>query len=64
MHVFGTILFLHTLLMIAYNNVTGVEHVTGDMFESVPKGDAIFLKVTSFLNSFLLQQNRTQIKKT
>ena len=24
---------------------SGVEHVTGDMFESVPKGDAIFMKV-------------------
>lgn len=23
----------------------GVEHVGGDMFESVPKGDAIFMKV-------------------
>jgi hypothetical protein len=26
----------------------GVEHVGGDMFESVPKGDAIFLKVPKF----------------
>ncbi|KAL4284426.1 hypothetical protein GQ457_16G006110 [Hibiscus cannabinus] len=26
---------------------TGVEHVGGDMFESVPKGDAIFMKVRS-----------------
>jgi hypothetical protein len=25
--------------------VAGVEHVGGDMFESVPKGDAIFMKV-------------------
>ncbi len=25
--------------------VAGVKHVAGDMFESVPKGDAIFLKV-------------------
>ncbi|KAK3194500.1 hypothetical protein Dsin_025810 [Dipteronia sinensis] len=24
--------------------ITGVEHVGGDMFESVPKGDAIFMK--------------------
>jgi hypothetical protein len=27
---------------------SGVEHVGGDMFESVPKGDAIFLKVPEF----------------
>lgn len=27
----------------------GVEHVGGDMFLSVPKGDAIFLKVRAFL---------------
>jgi hypothetical protein len=26
--------------------VAGVEHLGGDMFESVPKGDAIFLKVS------------------
>jgi len=24
----------------------GIEHVEGDMFESVPKGDAILLKVS------------------
>ena len=26
--------------------VTGVEHVEGDMFENVPEGHAIFLKVS------------------
>lgn len=26
--------------------VVGVEHVGGDMFVSVPKGDAIFMKVS------------------
>lgn len=26
--------------------VAGVEHVGGDMFGSVPKGDAIFMKVS------------------
>lgn len=29
-------------------HAVGVEHVGGDMFESVPKGDAIFMKA-SFL---------------
>lgn len=32
---------VHVLLLSA----KGVEHVGGDMFESVPKGDAIFMKV-------------------
>ena len=27
------------------NNVVGVEHVGGDMFDKVPSGDAIFMKV-------------------
>jgi hypothetical protein len=27
----------------------GVEHVGGDMFESVPKADAIFMKVSKCL---------------
>ena len=27
--------------------VAGVQHVSGDMFEAVPRGDAIFLKVRS-----------------
>jgi hypothetical protein len=31
----------------------GVEHVGGDMFESVPKGDAIFMKVSEY-NFFYL----------
>jgi len=26
----------------------GVEHVGGDMFENVPKGDALFMKVRKF----------------
>lgn len=26
-------------------NVVGIEHVGGDMFSSVPEGDAIFVKV-------------------
>ena len=32
----------------------GVEHVGGDMFESIPKGDAIFMKVSLYdsVNSF------------
>ena len=32
--------------------LAGVEHVEGDMFEHVPKGDAIFMKV-SFALYFL-----------
>ena len=28
------------------NQFSGVEHVGGNMFESVPRGDAIFMKVT------------------
>ena len=31
-----------------------MEHVGGDMFDSVPKGDAIFLKVKSLLSSFFV----------
>jgi len=31
--------------LLCYNNIVGITHVKGDMFESVPKGDAIFLKV-------------------
>lgn len=30
-----------------YGLVAGVQHVSGDMFDSVPSGDAIFLKVRS-----------------
>ena len=35
-------------------NGVGVEHVGGDMFDSVPKGDAIFMKVSLYdsVNSF------------
>lgn len=33
--------------------LAGVEHVGGDMFESVPKADAIFMKV-SWCLCFLL----------
>jgi hypothetical protein len=36
--------FSHSLLPISKCS-TGVEHVGGDMFESVPSGDAIFIKV-------------------
>jgi hypothetical protein len=28
--------------------LAGVEHVGGDMFKSVPKGDAIFMKVSEY----------------
>ncbi|KAK5777810.1 hypothetical protein PVK06_045777 [Gossypium arboreum] len=27
-----------------YNYIVGIEHVAGNMFKSVPKGDAIFMK--------------------
>jgi hypothetical protein len=36
-----------------YFMLAGVEHVGGDMFESVPKGDAIFMKVSEY-NFFYL----------
>jgi len=29
----------------------GIEHVAGDMFVSIPKGDAIFMKVICFCHS-------------
>jgi hypothetical protein len=32
--------------------VAGVEHVGGDMFRRVPKGDAIFMKVSFLFCSF------------
>ncbi|XP_050916911.1 caffeic acid 3-O-methyltransferase isoform X2 [Lathyrus oleraceus] len=32
------------LITSKYNHVQGVEHIGGDMFECVPKGDAIFMK--------------------
>ena len=41
------------------SNGVGVEHVGGDMFDSVPSGDAIFMKVSlcdkasSFCHSFI-----------
>lgn len=35
-------------------NFAGVTHVGGDMFESVPNGDAIFMKVNSrFYRNYL-----------
>ena len=34
--------------------LVGVEHVGGDMFESVPKGDAIFMKVSEYEYDFFL----------
>ena len=33
-----------------FNSRAGVEHVGGDMFVEVPKGQAIFMKVSSLLN--------------
>lgn len=27
-------------------NVVGIEHVEGDMFDSIPSGEAIFMKVS------------------
>lgn len=30
----------------------GVTHVGGDMFKSIPNGDAIFMKVHNIYNSF------------
>ena len=36
------------------SNIAGVEHVEGDMFENVPKGDAIFMKVSLGLGNILL----------
>lgn len=32
--------------------ILGVEHVGGDMFECVPHGDAIFMKVNLFVSCF------------
>jgi hypothetical protein len=32
-----------------YFNIAGVTHVGGDMFESVPDGDVIFLKVGLYI---------------
>jgi len=31
--------------------IAGVEHVGGDMFVSVPKADAVFMKVSFFFQS-------------
>ena len=30
--------------------IIGVEHVSGDMFIEVPKGDALFMTVTIYMN--------------
>jgi len=42
--------------------LVGLEHVGGDMFESVPSGDAILLKVGPHdkqnLNSLVLNKNK------
>ncbi|PNX96786.1 caffeic acid 3-O-methyltransferase [Trifolium pratense] len=35
----------------------GIEHVGGDMFESVPKADAIFMKATGFPNTLLVNRS-------
>lgn len=32
---------------------TGVEHVSGDMFIEIPKGDAILLKVNSYIHLWI-----------
>lgn len=37
-----------------YMSGAGVEHVGGDMFVSVPKGDAIFMKVSYYLKLFII----------
>lgn len=44
--------FLTLLLVIKWELITfvGVEHVGGDMFASVPSGDAIFIKVIFFFS--------------
>lgn len=31
----------------------GIEHMGGDMFEEVPQGDAIFMKVVNFPQNML-----------
>lgn len=37
--------------------LAGVEHVGGDMFETVPKADAIFMKVSGCLCLLLSDQS-------
>jgi len=32
--------------------LAGIEHVEGNMFESVPSGDAILLKVSEYMRVF------------
>lgn len=42
--------------------IVGIENVAGDMFTSVPKGEAIFMKVSlfeSFINSRGLTEKLT-----
>ena len=42
----------------------GVEHVAGDMFQSVPKGDAIFMKVNCNLQLSRIRMYKcTQMNK-
>lgn len=36
---------------------SGVEHVSGDMFESVPQGDALMLKVSIFVHTIKFLYN-------
>ena len=36
-------------------NITGIQHVGGDMLESVPQGDAILIKVHHFNSLFCYQ---------
>lgn len=42
-------------LTIAIYPIIGVEHVGGDMFISVPKGDAIFMKVCIPIHYYVKQ---------
>lgn len=39
--------------------LSGVEHVGGDMFETVPKADAIFMKVSGCFCFLLGKMNGT-----
>jgi caffeic acid 3-O-methyltransferase len=43
--------------------VAGVEHVGGDMFRRVPKGDAIFMKVSFIISLFGVKCFATKMRK-
>ena len=47
-----TFIFGPDLVELRLASDAGVEHVGGDMFVSVPKGDAIFMKVSYYLKLF------------